>query len=276
VGRKLDLISVLMYTVTIIMSVFSLFPLYWMFRSSFMTSEQIFAVPMIWVPDKISLDNFREAINAIPFLKYLLNTMLIVTLNVVGNVVSSSMGGFGFARMRFPGRNIIFSMVLATMMIPSTVLLIPQFFGYTKLGLYDTFVPLIAPAFFMNAFFIFMFRQFFQTLPLDYDEAAFIDGASYPRIYSRIVMPMCKPVIATVCVFSFMGSWNDFFGPLIYLQSESKYTLALGLLAFRSQFKSEWHYLMAISSLITIPMIIMYFFAQRQFIQGISFSGLKG
>ena len=268
--------SILMMLLLTLLSLMSLFPLVWMFRSALMTSEEIFAIPIVWLPPKPRLANFKEALTAIPFIRYFLNTALIVGLNMVGNILASSFCAFGFSRIEFPGRRFLFSLVLSTLMIPSTVLLIPQFFSWKLVGAYDTYWPLIAPAFFLNAFFIFMFRQFFSGIPMDYDEAAFIDGANYLTIYRKVVMPMSKPAIATVGVFTFMWAWNDFFGPLIYLQDMDKYTLALGLMSFRSQYNSEWHYMMAVASVVTLPMIVLYFFAQRHFVQGITFSGLKG
>lgn len=264
-----------MYLLLFILSLMSLFPLVWMFRSSLMTSEEIFAIPIVWIPPHPRFANFGEALTAIPFLRYFGNTVYIVGLNMVGNIFAASFCAFGFSRIKFPGRNFFFSLVLSTMMIPGTVLLIPQFFTWKLVGAYDTYWPLIAPAFFLNAFFIFLFRQFFSGIPIDYDEAAFIDGASYLTIYRKVVMPMSRPAIATVGVFTFMWSWNDFFGPLIYLQDMNKYTLALGLMSFRSQYRSEWHYLMAVATVITLPMIVLYFLAQRYFVQGITFSGLK-
>jgi multiple sugar transport system permease protein len=273
--KKIHLLDMILYLFLIIMAGLSLFPLLWMFRSSFMTSEAIFAIPIQWFIKDPQPQNFAEAMTAIPFLRYFFNTLFIVGLNMVGNILASSFCAFGFSRIRFPGRDFVFSLVLSTLMIPGTVLMIPQFFGWKILGLYDTYWPLIAPSFFLNAFFIFMIKQFFSTIPMDYDEAAFIDGANYPMIYWKVILPMSKPVIATVGVFTFMWTWNDFFGPLIYLQNMYKYTLALGLMSFKAQYKSEWHYLMAVSTVITVPMIIIYFFAQRFFVQGLTFSGLK-
>jgi len=266
---------VLIYGILIFLAAVSLFPLIWMLRSSFMTSEAIFAIPIIWFPENFRVRNYQEALTAIPFLRYFGNTLLIVSLNMLGNIMSSSFCAFGFSRIKFPGRDFIFSLVLSTMMIPGTVLLIPQFFSWKIVGAYDTYWPLIMPAFFMNALFIFLFKQFFSGIPKDYDEAAFIDGASYLTIYRKLFLPMSVPAITTVGVFTFMWSWNDFFGPLIYLQDMDKYTLALGLTSFRAQYHSEWHYLMAVSTVVTLPMITLYFFAQRYFIQGITFSGLK-
>lgn len=268
--------KLLIYLVLCVLSLIYVFPFFWLLRSSFMTSAEIFAVPMKWLPEQPAVENFGEALTAFPFLQYLKNTLLIVVLNIAGNIFSSSFVAFGFARLRFPGRNFFFALVISTMMIPSSVLQIPQFIIWQKLGFYDTYVPLTLPAFFLNAFFIFLMRQFITTIPRDYDEAALIDGAGYPAIYLKIVLPLTKPALATVGVFSFMWSWNDFIGPLIYLKSSAKYTLSLGLQSFLDRYVNQWHYLMAASTVVILPMILLYFFAQRYFIEGITFSGIKG
>ena len=259
-----------------LLSLVFIFPFFWLIRSSVMSSAEIFAVPMRWIPSTIHWENYQEALTAFPFVLYLKNTLIIVLLNIAGNVLSSSFAGFGFARMAFPGKNFLFGLVISTMMIPSSVLQIPQFIIWQMIGCYDTYAPLTIPSFFLNAFYIFLMRQFIMTIPRNYDEAALIDGAGYLSIYSRIVLPLTKPAVATVCVFSFMGAWNDFVGPLIYLRSSEKYTLSLGLQSFLDRYVNQWHYLMAASTVVILPMLILYFFAQRYFIEGITFSGIKG
>ena len=274
---KMKLFSkIIVYTIIISFSTVFIFPFFWLIRSAFMTSAEIFAMPMRWLPRQFRFENFSHALTAFPFVLYLRNTLIIVGLNMLGNIFASSFAAFGFARLDFPGKKLIFGLILSTMMIPWTVLLIPSFIIWQRLGFFDTFVPLILPSFFMNAFFIFMIRQFINTIPKDYDEAARIDGANYFYIYAKIVMPLIKPALATVGVFSFMWSWNDFLGPLIFLRSSHLLTLALGLRQFLAQFTNQWHYLMAASFAVILPMIVVFFFAQRYFIEGISFSGLKG
>lgn len=167
-------------------------------------------------------------------------------------------------------------MVIATMMIPWSVLLIPQFMLWSEIGLYNTYFPLTVPAFFLDGFYIFLLRQFFVTIPREYDEAAIVDGAGYLQIYAKIMLPMSKPALMTVCVFTFMNTWNDFIGPMIYLKDVPKYTVSLGLQQFISQFTTEWHYMMAAATVAVLPMIVMFFFAQRYFIEGMNFSGVKG
>jgi multiple sugar transport system permease protein len=264
------------YIVLTVLSVAFLFPFIWLLRSSFMTSGEIFAMPMQWLPSRVRVENFAEALTALPFARYFLNTIFIVAMNVGGTVLSSSFVAFGFARISFPGRNFWFALLLSTLMIPVAVVLIPQFIGWKLIGAYNTFWPLTFPAFFGNAFFVFLVRQFFMTIPREYDEAGYMDGASYFVIYSRLLLPMSRPALATVGVFAFMFTWNDFFGPLIYLSDNAKYTLALGLRAFMGEYTSQWHLMMAASFVIILPMIVLYFFAQRAFVEGITLTGVKG
>lgn len=264
------------HIVLLLLSLLFVFPFFWLLRSSFMTSGEIFAMPMRWLPSHVRVENYRESLTALPFARYFLNTIFIVAMNVLGTTLSSSFAAFGFSRISFPGRNVWFALLLTTLMIPVAVVLIPQFIGWKIIGAYNTFWPLTFPAFFGNAFFVFLVRQFFLTIPREYDEAAFMDGANYFVIYSRLMLPMSRPALATVGVFAFMFTWNDFFGPLIYLSDNRKYTLALGLRAFMGQYTSEWNLMMAASLVIILPMIVLYFFAQRAFVEGITLTGVKG
>lgn len=266
----------LSYTLLILLSIAMLFPFYWMVRSSFMSKREIMTVPIQWLPSQYNLDNFKEAFTRAPFARYFVNSAIIVVINVVGNILSASFIAFGFARLKFRGKNFWFAMLLSTMMIPQTVLMIPQFLIWQGVGAYNTFIPLILPCFFGSAFYIFLVRQFYAGIPRAYDEAALVDGANYFTIYWRIMLPMSKPVMCTVGVFTFMGTWNDFMGPLLYLDKENLKTVSLALQNFMGQYVSEWNLLMAMATVITIPMIIVYFMAQRYFIEGITFSGVKG
>ena len=266
----------LVYLILILLSLFCLFPFFWLIRSSFMSSMEIFAMPMQWLPKRLRFENYKEALTALPFAIYFKNTMIIVILNMVGCIFSSSFIAFGFSRIRFRGRNVWFALLLTTMMIPSSTVLIPQFIGWKLVGAYNTYWPLILPAFFGNAFFVFLLRQFNYTIPKAYDEAVLLDGGNYFTIYRKIILPLSKPSLTAVGIFTFMYNWNDFFGPLIYLNTSEKYTLALGLQSFIGQYNSEWHLLMAASTVIIVPMIAIFFLAQRYFIEGITFSGLKG
>lgn len=268
--------KIIIYILLIVLSCAFLFPLFWLVRSSFMTSSEIFAMPIKWLPERLRWENFHEALTLRPFNVYFKNTIFLVAINLLANIFSNSYIAFGFSRIDFRGKNFWFALLISTLMVPYSVILIPQFIGWKAIGAYDTFWPLALPAFFGNAFFVFLLRQFYAGIPMEYDEAAFIDGANYFQIYWKIILPLSKPALMTVGVFTFMNTWNDFFGPLIYLSSESRLTLALGLRSFMGQYVSQWHLLMAASTVTILPMIIVFFFCQRAFIEGITFSGLKG
>lgn len=273
---KKDIIRICNYLILIALSIVMVFPFFWMVRSSFMTNREIMTVPIKWLPTTFNFDNYTEAFSRAPFVRYFLNSVIIVVINVIGSVVSSSFIGFGFSRLKFKGKNFWFALLLSTMMIPGTVLMIPQFIEWQAVGAYNTYIPLTVPCFFGSAFNIFLIRQFYAGIPKEYDEAALVDGANYFTIYSRVTLPMIKPALSTVAVFTFMGVWNDFMGPLLYLEDDNLKTISLALQNFMGYHQSEWNLLMALSTLITIPMIIMYFVCQKYFVEGITFSGLKG
>jgi multiple sugar transport system permease protein len=253
------------------------FPFVWMLSTSLKPEAQIFKWPPEWLPDKFMWVNFPEALTFVPFGLYFQNTLIICILTVVGTVISAALVAYGFARIKWPGRNIFFFIMLTTMMLPYQVVMIPLFLVFKEIGWVGTFKPLIVPAFFgANAFFIFLLRQFFLTIPYELSDAAKIDGCSEFRIFWQIVLPLAKPALATVGLFTFMNTWNDFLGPLIYLNDESKYTIALGLQQFIGQYGTQWGMLMAASTVATLPIIIIFFFTQKTFIQGISTTGIKG
>jgi len=221
--------------------------------------------------------NYRDAWTAEPFNRFLLNTLIITLACIIGQVFSASLVGFGFSRLHFPGRNALFFVMLATLMLPGQVTMIPVYLIYRSLGWIDTFLPLTVPAFLGGGpFFIFLFRQFFMTLPRELDEAARVDGCSAFRIYWNVLMPLCKPVVATIAVFSFIAHWNEFLAPLIYLNSPEKQTLALGLRTFQGTFVTQLHLLMAASLVVLLPILVIFFLAQKQFIKGVALSGIKG
>jgi multiple sugar transport system permease protein len=222
-----------------------------------------------------TLIHYAKGVTRVPVPLFFRNTLLVCTLAVAGTILSSSLVAYGFSVLVWRGRDLIFYVMLATMMLPGQVTMIPVFLIWRRLGLVDTFAPLIIPAFLGSPFFIFLFRQFFLTIPRDLIEAARMDGAGELRIWAGIVMPLSAPAIATVGLFSFLGSWNDFLGPLIYLADQSRYTLSLGLAMFRTQYGSEYGQLMAVATLMVVPVIILFFFAQKTFIQGIKTSGMK-
>jgi multiple sugar transport system permease protein len=254
-----------------------LLPFLWMVSTSLKSPEQVLVFPPEWIPNPVRWDNYGVALGKMDFWTQLKNTLIIVYANLVGQVFSAALVAFGFARLKFPGRDALFFLMLSTMMLPGVATLIPIYILYKNLGWIDTFLPLTLPAFFGGgAFFIFLLRQFFLTLPKELEEAARIDGATSWDVFWRIFLPLSKPALATVAIFSFMAHWNDFVGPLIYLQSPRNYTLALGLQTFQGLYSTDYHYLMAGSIVVVLPVIVLFFLAQRYFVQGIVLTGMKG
>ena len=267
----------LVYALCILGSVLMLFPLAWLVRSSVMGLGQIFIFPPEWVPDPLQLQNYPEALTTIPFLLYFRNTLLILIPTVVGTVVTSALAAYGFSRLRWPGRDLVFNVLLTTLMLPYAVTLIPTFLLWSWLDLTNTFWPLIIPHWCGGGIFsIFLLRQFFRTIPKELDEAALIDGANPLQILWHVIVPLSRAALIAVAIFSALGAWNDFLGPLIYLNDSRKFTLALGLAEFTGLYNSQWHLLMAASTVIILPVIILFFFAQRYFIEGIALTGSKG
>jgi len=264
------------YAALVIGSLAALAPFIWMVLSSFKEASQVFADPPRWLPSPWLWSNYSKALTAMPFGLYTWNTLKIALICLIGQAFSCSLVAFGFARMRFPGRGPLFIALLSTMMLPAQVTMIPVFKIFATLGWYDTFLPLTVPAFFGAPFFVFLLRQYFMTIPREMDEAARIDGANTWQVYWRVLLPQAKPALATVAIFSFMSSWNDFLGPLIYLVSPEKRTLALGLYAFQGQFATDWNYLLAASTVVMLPLLALFFAFQRYFIQGVVVSGVKG
>lgn len=253
-------------------------PLVWMLSTSLKVEAQIFSYPPIWIPNPVKWQNYLRAVQLIPFPLYARNTLTICLLSMVGQVVASSLTAYGFARIRWPGRDVVFVVVLATMMLPFQVRMIPLYVTFRSLHWINTLYPLIVPNLFGSAFNVFLFRQFFLTIPGELSDAARIDGCSELGIYRWIILPLAVPAVTTVALFDFLGNWNDFQGPLIYLQTPKVYTLSLGLQAFGGYYSKnlEPATLMAASAIVTIPTIILFFLAQRTFIQGIALTGLKG
>lgn len=271
------LVRTIQYLVMIAISSVFMIPLVWLVSSSLKEQGQVFAYPPVWIPDPIKWSNYPEALDRAPLLLWLRNTSFITGMTILGNVVTSSMVAFGFARLRFPGRNVLFVLLLSTMMLPEVVTLIPRFILFRSVNWVDTFWPLIVPAFFGGgAYNIFLVRQFYLTIPTDFDEAARLDGASNWGIWWRILVPLSTPVLIAVAIFSFVSHWNDFLHPLIYLFSEDKKTLALGLRAFINPSDASWHISMAASMFLVVPIILIFFFGQRYFIRGVTMTGIAG
>jgi len=264
------------YLLLLIGSFVVMIPFYWMISTALKDPANIFLDPPQWIPRPARPGNFVLAFRAMPFGLYLLNTCRITFTCLILQVLSASIVAFGFARMRFPWRNALFIVLLSTMMLPAQVTMIPVFKIWSSLGFYDTFVPLTLPAAFGSAFFIFLLRQYFMTIPIEMDEAARIDGAGTFQVWWRVLLPQAKPALATVAIFSFMSHWNDFLGPLIYLSDPDKRTLALALWSFQGYHATDWHLLMAASAVIMLPLLILFFCAQKYFIQGVVVSGVKG
>jgi ABC-type glycerol-3-phosphate transport system permease component len=247
-----------------------------MLSSSLKPTWQIFETPPRWLPDPPRWENYREALTTLPFGLYLRNTTVITLLTIVGHLLSCTLVAYAFARLRAPGRDTLFVVMLATLMLPYPVTMTPLYVIFHRLGWINTFLPLTVPAFLGSPFYIFLLRQFFLTIPRDFEDAARIDGANIVQILAWVIVPMVAPALATVTLFTFQASWNDFLAPLIYLQRPDLYTVTLGLQFFRSTYTTNWAYLMAASLATMLPVIAVFFAAQRYFLAGISLAGIKG
>jgi len=259
-----------------LVGVFFAFPFVWLLSSSFKTPVQIFIFPPQWWPSPISWQNYPIAFGEMKFARYFLNTLAIAVPAVVGTLLSSSMPAYAFARLRWPGRDAVFVLILGTMMLPWVVTLIPIYILFFRLGWVGTYLPLIVPHFFGSAFYIFLLRQFFLTIPKELSEAAKIDGCNELRIFAQMILPLARPALATTVLLTFLSSYNDFMGPLIYLTKEQSYTLSLSIVSFVGFNIQKWELLMAASVMYCIPNIVLYFLAQKQFVRGIATTGLKG
>jgi len=265
------------YGIMILLSMIMLIPLYWLVTSSLKQQQQVFALPPVWFPNPIMWSNYPDALQRAPLIRWLTNTATITIFSIIGTVLSSSMVAFGFARLRFPGRGPLFILLLSTMMLPAVITLIPRFIMFKSVGWLDSFLPMIVPTFFGGgAYNIFLVRQFYMTIPLDFDEAARIDGASNFMIWWRLLVPLSLPVLTAVGIFSFVYNWNNFLEPLIYLFNEKNKTLALGLRAFINPSDASWQITMAASMFLVVPIMILFFVGQRYFIRGVVMTGITG
>lgn len=267
----------ILFTLLVVGATASIVPFFWLIRSSFMNMLEMYTMPPLLWSKNTSLKNFHTVFFAdVPFFKYFLNTLTITVPVIIGTILSSSVAGYGFARFRFPFKRTWFALCISTMLIPGAVTMIPLFLIWQKFGQINSYTPLILPAFLGGgAFNIFLFRQFFMTIPKELDESARIDGASYIQVFIRILFPLLTPVVIVVGLFTFMGTWNDFFGPLLYLYDMDKYTIALGLQLFSSAYGSDYGAVMAGAVVMTIPTVIIFFIGQKYFVQGIVTTGLK-
>jgi multiple sugar transport system permease protein len=269
--------SVVTHLILIVGAVAMVIPFAWMVSTSFKELAQVFVYPPEWFPDPFVWGNYPEAFRAVPFARWFVNSVVIAVIVTLGQLITCSLAGYTFARLRFPGRTVLFLIYLGTMMIPHHVTIIPVFVMMNNLALVDTFYPLILPGL-TSAWGTFLFRQYFLTLPTELEDAAKIDGCSFFRIYRQIFMPLSKPVIATLGIFTFMNSWNDFLGPLIFLQSKGNKTLTVGLLQFRADFQGlgNWPVMMAGVVISVLPILIAFIIGQKYFVRGIALTGIKG
>ena len=266
------------YLGVILVAILVILPFLWMVVSAFKSQRELFAYPPTFFPKVWKVENFIEAASrgSISFWQMFLNTMKIAVPSTIFNIIFSSLAGYAFARLKFPFRDTIFMCFLAAMMVPFAITLIPRFLMFKDFGFYDTYVPLIVPVMFGTPFSIFLTRQFFMTLPKELEEAAIMDGCSHFRIWAQIFMPLCKPIIATLSVFQFQSSYNDFMGPVIYIASDAKFTVQMGLSSFRNSFTSRYDLIMAGSILALIPVKILFVCCQKYIVRGIAMSGMKG
>jgi multiple sugar transport system permease protein len=273
----------LTYAILVMGSIMMIMPLVWLVRSSLMDNSQIFIFPPQWIPNPIQWSNYPEALTSVPFGKYFLNTALIEVCVLAGVLLTSVITAHSLARLRWPGRNVVFAIILGSMMLPSAVTIIPLFVFWRELGALDSLIPLIVPAWFgsgayigQGAFQIFLLRQFFMTIPKELDEAAYMDGGTPFAVLWRVIIPLSTPALLVVGIFTFIDVWNNFLEPVLYLNSEEHFTLALGLATFKGLYNAQWGYLMAASMAMIAPIIVLFFVGQRYFIEGITLTGIKG
>lgn len=263
------------YALVGLAAVLFLAPVFWMISSALKPDYEIFSTPPTWWPAQPRWQNFSQALTTLPFGRFALNTLIIAASVITGHLLSCSVIAYGFARLRAPGKGFFFVLMLSTLMLPYPVTMVPLFIIFARLDLVNSYIPLILPAFFGNAFYIFLLRQAFKQIPPDLEDAALIDGAGTVQILWNIILPLSRPALATVAIFTFQAAWNDFLAPLIFIHDQSKYTLMLGLSLFRGAYTINWAYLMASSLVITLPVIVLFFFTQREFIEGVGFTGTK-
>lgn len=269
------LTKILAYIAIIVLSAVFILPFLWMVITSLKSMKEIYTPGLIF-PTTICWQNYVDAVTAMPFLRYVLNTVMITALSVAGYTISSSLVAYSMSKIKWTGAKYLFPLIIGTMMIPSQVTMIPLYILFNKFGWIGSFAPLVVPTFFGGAYYIFLLRQFFMTIPDSYLESAKIDGAGHGTIFMKIILPLCKPAITSVAIFALLAAWSDFFGPMLYLNKESQYTISLGLQAFTQTHFVEWGPMMAASVIFTVPIIILFFCAQKYFIEGITVTGIKG
>ncbi|KON87823.1 carbohydrate ABC transporter permease [Cytobacillus sp. NJ13] len=264
-----------LYIVLVFLSLLFLAPFFWMVTTALKSPDELYMFPPKWFPSSWQFENFGKAWNSQPFNTFLMNSVIVTFLTTLGQIVSSTLIAYGFARFKFKGRDFLFMVLLATMMIPWEVTMIPQYMEFNYFGWINTLKPLIVPAWFGAPFYIFLLRQFIMSIPKELDEAARMDGANSFQIYYRIHLPLMWPIIVLIGVFNFLSSWNDYLGPLIFLNDQSKYTLTLGLAQFNGMYDVNMEGIMAVTFLISLPPLILFFFAQKYIVNGVSSTGFK-
>lgn len=275
--KKLRPGTVILYIILTAGTLVSVVPLYWMLRSSLMSNAEIFMFPPRFFPSTWRWANYEKTFQNFAAVMYFTNTMTILVPCVIGTVLTSAMAGYALGRLQFPAKKLWFALTIGAMILPGHVVLIPLYLTYSAIGATNTYTPFYLAAWCGGgASNVFLMRQFMRTLPKDYDESAMIDGASRLQIFVRILVPLCAPIMITVAIFTFMFYWNDFQGPLIYLRSDSKFTLALGILSLRGAYASKWNYIMAASLVMVLPAVVLFAIGQRYFIEGIVLTGIKG
>ncbi len=271
IGRQ-----ILIYALLVAGAILFLIPFLWMLSTSLKPEHQIYVFPPIWIPSPVAWSNYATTWRSLPFARYVRNSVFVTSMGIVGNVLGSSLAAFAFARLRYPGRHFFFLLMLSTMMVPYWVTIVPTFILFRILGWTNTFAPLIVPGFFAVPFYTFLLRQYFLGVSTELEDAARIDGAGTFRIYAQMIMPLAKPALATVAIFSFVYHWNDLINPLIFITDQSKFTVAVGLAAFRGDYRVKMSHMMAAATMALLPVLIVFFVTQRLFIQGILLSGSKG
>ena len=264
------------YTICTLMAIAYVFPLYWLVVTALKTDAEVFQMPPSLLPAVPQWQNFPEATTYIPFWQYMWNTFVIAGLTIVGTLLSCTVIAYGFARVRWPGRNVVFLVYLSTIMLPAQVTMIPLYVVFRGFGWVGTMLPLIVPAFFGNAFYVFLIRQFLLTIPEDLSDAARMDGASELSILRHIMIPLLRPALATVALFTFVNVYRDFLGPLIYLTNQEQWTISLGLKMFQNMFGAQWQLMMAAAALAMLPTLVLFFLTQKTFVKGIALTGIKG
>lgn len=275
-NRRRALGKLAVHAVLLLVTFFTMAPFLWMITTSLKTPENVLSMPPQWIPDPLTFDSYREAFTVQPLARSLCNSLLVALANVFGALFFASLAAFAFSKLRFRGKKMIFGVLMTSMMIPSQVSLIPMYVVYSRIGWVDTYLPLVVPGVLMNIYGVFMMRQFMAGIPDAYLEAARIDGAGYGTVFLQIFLPLCKPILITLGLFTFINSWNNFLTPLVMLNSTEKFTVPLLLSTYKVMFNIDWSLLMAASTVSVLPTVVLFLFAQKFFVEGIVTVGVKG